>query len=59
VPLLSHQTSCTPTKSNLYLANSLAIVSDPTYTGQNSCPFPIASAVPEDQSKSKAIVNVL
>jgi hypothetical protein len=24
VPLLSHLTSCTPTKSNLYLANSLA-----------------------------------
>ena len=28
-PPLSHQTSCTPTKSNLYLANSLAAVSEP------------------------------
>src|SRR5215469_13852420 len=30
VPPLSHLTSCTPTKSNLYLSNSLAsVVSDP------------------------------
>jgi len=30
VPLLSHLTSCTPTKSHLYLANSLAVaVSEP------------------------------
>jgi hypothetical protein len=30
VPSLSHLTSCTPTKSNFYLANSLAtVISDP------------------------------
>jgi len=62
---LSHPISCTPTKSNLYLANSLAaVVNEPDLymllhsRYQVLCPFSIAEVVPRVQSRSEAHVSV-
>ena len=63
VPPLSHITSCTPTKSNLYLANSLATVASDRdlyrhltlhVLYQISCHFSFALIKPKDPSRPKA-----
>jgi len=61
---VSHLTSRTLTKSNLYLANSLAtVVTDPdlyrllTFHVANLMTLVLCSLVPKDQSESEAIVT--
>jgi hypothetical protein len=61
VPSLSHVTSCTPTKSNLYLANSLAALVIEhalyrllTFQVPNFMSLFVAYVVPKYQSRSEA-----
>ena len=65
MPILSHLTSCTPTKSNLYLANSLAAaVIEPTLYRHLTFhvlippPFSAAYVLPEYHSSPRLLISI-
>ena len=65
VPPLSHLTPCTPTHYILYIANPLAAaLNEPalyrllTFQVPNPISYLIAYVVPNDQSRSEAVVSV-
>ena len=57
-PPMSHPTSCTPTKCNLYLANSLAAVSEPALYGLLTFHVPILMSLFHCLSPTKVSVQV-